>query len=114
MAQIAAEVGSQRITLQKSHPQIKTTATRPREYYFTESSDEAEIAAVETSSNEPKEFLEKSLYSILIDYLKIGHNLSAKRIDEHRSSNTRGPQGNKWLYPDIVAIENLAMNGREM
>ena len=32
----------------------------------------------------------------------------SKRIDEKRSKNKRGPNGNKWLYPDIVALENLS------
>jgi hypothetical protein len=29
------------------------------------------------------------------------------RIDEKRSSNTRGQNGNQWLHPDIVAMQAL-------
>lgn len=32
----------------------------------------------------------------------------SKRIDEKRSRNLRGAGGNKWLYPDIVGMENLS------
>lgn len=31
----------------------------------------------------------------------------SKRIDEKRSSNKRGPNGNRWLYPDLVGMEDL-------
>ena len=43
LRQIAAEIGSQRPTLQKKHQKIKITEGRPRKYYFTESTDSAEI-----------------------------------------------------------------------
>ena len=32
----------------------------------------------------------------------------SRRIDEKRGSNRRGPNGNKWLYPDVVGMENLS------
>lgn len=35
------------------------------------------------------------------------NNLYSKRIDEKRSSNKRGPNGNRWLYPDLVGMEDL-------
>jgi hypothetical protein len=31
----------------------------------------------------------------------------SKRVDEKRSSNKRGPNGNRWLYPDVVGMEDL-------
>jgi hypothetical protein len=33
--------------------------------------------------------------------------LYSKRVDEKRSSNKRGPNGNRWLYPDVVGMEDL-------
>ena len=30
------------------------------------------------------------------------------RIDEKRSKNSRGAGGNKWLFPDLVSIEDLS------
>ena len=37
------QVLSKRSTLQKKYPKIKITEERPRKYYFTESTDSAEI-----------------------------------------------------------------------
>jgi len=34
----------------------------------------------------------------------------SKRIDEKRSSNKRGPNGNRWLYPDLVGMEDLGVD----
>ena len=31
-----------------------------------------------------------------------------KRIDEKKSSNSHGKEGNKWLHPDMVGLEALA------
>jgi hypothetical protein len=45
--QVVAEIGSQRPALQKKKPQIKTTESRPRQYYWTEKSDHAEITEAE-------------------------------------------------------------------
>src|ERR1039458_8768357 len=36
--------------------------------------------------------------------------LYSKRIDETKSSNRSARGGNKWLYPDIVAIEDLTQD----
>jgi hypothetical protein len=35
-------------------------------------------------------------------------NIHPKRIDEKRASNRRGPNGNKWLFPDLAGIEDLS------
>ena len=45
--QLVAEIGTMRPGLQKKNPKIKTTEGRPRKYYFTESTDSAEIDNVE-------------------------------------------------------------------
>lgn len=45
---------------------------------------------------------------MLVEYLKAEHSLYSKRIDEKRSTNNRGSKGNEWLYPDLVAMEDLA------
>ena len=51
--------------------------------------------------------LEKDLYPILANYLWSQHGIYPKRIDEKKSSNKNGFRGNKWLYPDLVGMENL-------
>ena len=106
--QIAAEIGSKRPHLQKSHTKVKTTEGRPRKYYYTEQSDADEVEDIEKKSIGNQSIDEHDLYPVLIEYLNTEHNLHAKRIDEKKSINTRGPKGNEWLYPDLVALEDLA------
>jgi hypothetical protein len=121
--QIAAEIGAQRPRLQQAYPQIKTTEGRPRRYYYTEKSDQAEVAESESESEMSKvaepgvsytdsparqKLREHDLYLLLANYLHSELGLNSKRIDEKRSSNQRGPNGNKWLYPDVVALEDLS------
>ena len=43
----------------------------------------------------------------LSQYLWEEFGVYTKRIDEKRSSNKRGPNGNRWLYPDVVGMEDL-------
>jgi len=50
---------------------------------------------------------EHDLYPILTEFLNSELNLYCLRIDEKRSRNTRGQNGNQWLHPDIVAMQAL-------
>ncbi|MDY0330815.1 MAG: COG2958 family protein [Thiomonas sp.] len=111
--QLVAEISSQRPRLQKRHPELKTTEGRPRKYYYSEKSDIAEVAAAEgvvavpipDSSN--AKLGEHAMYPLLSLYLWEEFGVYSKRIDEKRSSNKRGPNGNRWLYPDVVGMEDL-------
>ena len=111
--QLVAEIGSRRPSLQKRHPELKTTEGRPRKYYYSEKSDSAEVAAAEsaavptTADTSDAKFGEHALYSLLSSYLWEEFGVYSKRIDEKRSSNKRGPNGNRWLYPDVVGMEDL-------
>lgn len=113
LQQLVAEIGSQRPRLQKKHPGLKTTEGRPRKYYFSEKSDTAEVAAVEGSGvaasvgKERAKVGEHGLYPLLASYLWAEFGVYSKRVDERRSSNKRGPHGNRWLYPDLVGMEDL-------
>ena len=114
LQQIIAEIGSIRPRLQKRHPEIKTTEGRPRKYYFTESTDSAEIDHAESHELSPATkangsvVKEHDLYPILTEFLWSELKLYSKRVNEKSSSNTRGPGGNKWLYPDLVGMEDLS------
>jgi uncharacterized protein len=109
LQQIISEISAQRPRLQKNNENIKTTEGRPRKYYYTAQSDADEVEGFEKKSTVTQAIpLEHSLYSMLIEYLNTEHGLHAKRIDEKRSKNNRGPKGNEWLYPDLVALEDLA------
>lgn len=108
--QLVAEIGANRPTITKRYPQIRTTEGRPREYYWTEATEEAEVAVLDpvpvvVPIDSPARELE--LYPRLGAYLSAEFGLHTQRIDEKRSSNKRGPQGNRWLYPDLVALEDL-------
>jgi hypothetical protein len=50
---------------------------------------------------------EHGLYPLLCRFLHVEQGLYPKRIDEKRSTNRHGPNGNKWLYPDLVAMEDI-------
>ncbi len=111
--QLVAEISSQRPVLQKRHPELKTTEGRPRKYYYSSMSDSAEVAAVESAAavplgdaSQPK-IDEHALYPLLSQYLWEEFGVYSKRVDEKRSSNKRGPNGNRWLYPDVVGMEDL-------
>lgn len=120
LQQLVAEIGSQNQRLQKKYPQIKTTEGRPRKYYFTSKTEQDELNAAETSDTlaivTPEvttQLSEHSLYPLLSEYLLKELGVYSKRIDEKRSSNTRGVNGNKWLYPDLVGMENLSEDWHE-
>ena len=111
--QLVAEIGSQRRRFQKQHPQIKTTEGRPRRYYWTAKSDQAEVTEAEQIGTDTQlrpgigSLTEGDLYPLLSKYLWSELDIYSKRIDERRSSNKQGPKGNKWLYPDLVGMEDL-------
>lgn len=114
LQQIVAEIGSQRPRLQKRHPEVKTTEGRPRKYYFTEATDSAEIDHAEHHQASPdikangSVVKEHTLYPILSAFIWSELKLYSKRIDEKRSINSKGAGGNKWLYPDLVGMEDLS------
>ena len=111
--QIVAEIGSQRPGIQKKDGRIKTTDGRPRMYYYSEKSDSDEVEAVEGKGDAPTagvsalKINEHSLYPLLSQYLWEEFEVFSKRIDEKHSFNKRGPNGNRWLYPDVVGMEDL-------
>ena len=112
--QLVAEIGATRSRFQARHPKIRTIeGTRPRLYYWTSLSDEEEVSAVEADPPEscradaftkPREH---DLYPILLEYMKNEHGIKGERIDEKRAINSRGAGGNKWLFPDVVGLEDL-------
>lgn len=113
LQQLVAEISSQRPRLQERHPELKTTEGRPRKYYYSQKSDVAEVAAAEgvvavpiPDSSDAK-LGEHAMYPLLSLYLWEEFGVYSKRIDEKRSSNKRGPNGNRWLYPDLVGMEDL-------
>jgi uncharacterized protein len=112
LQQLVAEIGSQRPLLQKKTPQIKTTEGRPRKYYFSDKSDDIEVEIEEANDKRQallgQGYSENDLYPKLIEFLWRELNVFSKRIDEKRSKNSHGSGGNRWLFPDIVGLEDLS------
>lgn len=82
---------------------------RPKKYsYLTTNNVETKEIQNDNNNKKSEDFYknEFELYSVLVNYLK-KNDLYAKRIDEKKSSNKDGSGANKWLYPDVVAVENL-------
>lgn len=104
--QIAKEIGARKKWfLSSAH--IKMTSERPRKYYYSEKSDAEEVkeAEKETKTNKHQEH---DSYPKLCEYLYNELSVYPKRINEKRSSNSKGNNGNKWLHPDIVGLKNLS------
>lgn len=116
IGQVAAEIGVQREQIAKLDPHIfYQDKPRPRLYWYDPNRkvDEVEpdiadeIRDVDAPEYVTRDFSEQDLYPILVQYLKTELKLYCQRIDEKRSSNRRGKDGNRWLHPDIVAIQPM-------
>lgn len=128
LTQLVAEIGANRPIWEKQIPELRTTdGVRPRLFYWTERSEEQEVREVEEGEHyiveAPTVFKtdiretgavrtetkrsEHDLYPRLIEYLKTEHSVFGFRIDEKKSSNRYGPGGNRWLFPDVVGMEDL-------
>ena len=109
--QIVAEIGAHRPALQDKFPNVRTTEGRPRKYYWTEKTEQAEVEAsessVSTTATRDAELSESELYPKLTAFLWSELEIYSRRIDEKRSANRKGPQGNRWLYPDMVGMRDL-------
>jgi hypothetical protein len=112
--QIRCEINSRNEALLKKYPDIKMIEERPRKFYYTTKTDSQEITEIEvgvpddTIQHNNSRITEHGLYPKLMDYLTTEFGYYCMRIDEKKSSNTQGTNGNEWLFPDIVAIENLS------
>jgi len=106
ITQITAEIGSQKNTILKDKNVVIQDQARPKKYSYLTSSSTDEIESVPgTTLNE--ELKEKDLYPILSKYLYEEYDIFSKRINEQKSKNNRGINGNMWLHPDIVGIKTL-------
>lgn len=110
--QLVAEIGANRPVWEKRHPELRTTEGRPRQYYWTMKSEEEEVVEAEEQGEallpqQDHRIREHDMYPVLVEFIRGEQNVHGYRIDEKRSSNTRGLGGNKWLFPDVVGIENL-------
>ena len=112
--QLVAEIGANRPSWQEKYPELRTTEERPRLFYWTNKTEQDQV--VEAEAQEEKKApgqgrqtpREHELYPSLIEFLLAERKIHGFRIDERKSSNASGSGSNRWLYPDVVGIENLA------
>ena len=109
---------NRRHIIRKNYPRIKITADSPSKYYYSTQSDEDEVAQAEAGQDaasaapdsvspaSSQRLYERDLYPMLMQYLQ-GDDVFSMRIEENTSSNRRGENGNQWLHPDIVGMEDL-------
>jgi hypothetical protein len=89
------------------------TEGRPRQYYWTAKTAQTEVIEAEGAASKIQltagrsVLKEADFYPLLSEYLWSELRIYSKRIDEKKSSNSQGPRGNKWLYPDLVGMEDL-------
>lgn len=115
LQQLIAEVGANRTDIEKKFPAIRTTETRPRLYYYSTATEDAEVKEAESTpakysvagGEATKKLYEADLYPLLASYLNSQHNIFPKRIDEKTASNKWGTNGNRWLFPDMVGMEDF-------
>jgi hypothetical protein len=113
--QLSAEIGAWFTNLKKDNLfflEVKRVKENKKWNYYYDKEDftpiikEEIIEIKEKTKNNQKEY---SLYPILIQYLK-SKKIISKRIDERKSKNNRGKNGNKWLHPDVVGLQCLSNN----
>lgn len=119
LAQLAAEIGGERTaTAKKRCANVATQdKPRPRLYYWNANPQQAvEFDNGADAEGDEQEldlpvltpsYSEQELYPLLIEFLHKEHGLYCQRIDEKTSKNSHGSGGNRWLHPDVVALEPL-------
>jgi hypothetical protein len=108
-AQIAAEIGAGGPTWLKNHPQLHRSEDSPRKYWWSPIDSSAVSDPGEKLDPVVAAQIEHDLYPLLATFLISRHRkIYPKRIDEKKSSNSHGKDGNRWLHPDMVGLEDLA------
>lgn len=118
ISQIVAEIGSRIKRLKQSNAGILIQdQPRPRVYEWKGNSKLKSnfIDKLKDEENAGKDILnlplkkmnytEADLYPLLIEYLGTEYSLKCDRINEKFSKKGKGENGNKWLHPDIVALQ---------
>lgn len=109
LGQLAAEISAGSPKWLKSHPQLQSSEDTPRKYWWETSGKYLPDEIILQSEVETSTQSEYDLYPMLATFLIGRHRkIYPKRIDEKKSSNSYGKDGNKWLHPDMVGLEDLA------
>lgn len=111
--QIAREIYARNSSGKLLQNNIKSVEGPPKKFYYTEKSDEDEVVEIKLEDDKDK-ISEESLYKKLSEFLQ-SVSIYSKRINEKKSKNSKGKNGNEWLHPDMVGIEDLSADwGQEV
>jgi hypothetical protein len=109
VAQLAAEIGAGAPKWLKQYSDFHCSEETPRKYWWEAAAVSIAATAMPTIDPEVTTLSESALYPLLATFLISRHRkIYPKRIDEKKSSNSYGKDGNKWLHPDMVGLEDLA------
>jgi len=109
--QLVAEIGSNRPKWEEKYLSLRSTADKPRRYYWSKETDEQVVEAAElldqhSTLSQPGFIPESLLYAKLGEFVVAEFDVQTMRIDEKTASNKKGPNANKWLYPDVCGLQS--------
>lgn len=115
LKQLQKEIYSAYPDWQSKDRKLKSRSDNPRSFYYDYQpigSEEGLAAVAETHPIALEETdsgykTEADLYPLLSGFLRESLKVRSLRIDERCSSNSRGKNGNHWLFPDLVGLEDL-------
>ena len=99
--QIASEITISRGILNNKDSNIEHDEERPRNFYYSVSSADKETDSADSALNEA------DLYEKLSEFLLYELKVHSMRIDDRRASKQGGAGFNRWLFPDIVGMEDI-------
>ncbi len=110
--QLVAEIGANRPLWEEKFPSLRSTAEKPRRFYWSNETDEQVVEAVEAEGEKVEAATfslppESALYDKVREYVSAEYGVLAMRIDEKTSSNKKGFNANRWLFPDLCGLQNL-------
>ncbi|MDJ1304982.1 MAG: hypothetical protein MRQ09_01930 [Candidatus Midichloria sp.] len=94
--------------MRKLDSQIKTIEEHPRQYYYTEKP--TKWRRLKTRQSLLPICMNVTCYAKLSEFLWAEYSLYVSISTKSALFNKRGPNGNKWLYPDLVAMQDLTSN----
>jgi len=105
--QLAAEISAGAPKWMEQHKQLRCSEDTPRKFWWEVSGIKETVVSIPNESG-ASSLKESDLYQLLAEFMyKRPRKIYPKRIDEKKSSNSYGKDGNKWLHPDMVGLEDL-------
>lgn len=109
--QVAAEIGARYRGWQTKGVNIDTIKGWPRKFFWKSEVNLNKNAepAITDENGKTRQLKEKDIYPLLCNYYYSEYySIYPKIINASTSSNDLGKGANKWLHPDVVAVEIIA------